>query len=51
MEKEIDAIEKEIEKIDQKDSDLKDNYKLITSIKGIGPVIARKSIFNKNTFL
>ena len=44
LENEIDAIEKEIQTIVQNDSDLNDNYKLITSIKGIGPVIANNLI-------
>ena len=50
LENEIDAIEKEIEKIVQSDSDLNDNYKLITSIKGIGPVIANNLIIKTENF-
>ncbi|RIV51577.1 IS110 family transposase [Flagellimonas taeanensis] len=50
LENEIDAIEKEIEKIVQNDSDLNDNYKLITSIKGIGPVIANNLIIKTENF-
>lgn len=50
LENEIDAIEKEIEKIVQSDSDLNDNYKLITSIKGIGPVIANNLIIKTESF-
>src|SRR5690606_7501300 len=50
LENEIDAIEKEIEKIVQSDSDLNDNYKLITSIKGIGPVIANNLIIKTKNF-
>lgn len=50
LELEIDAIEKEIEKIVHNDSDLKDNYKLITSIKGIGPVIANNLIIKTENF-
>jgi len=50
LENEIDAIKKEIEKIVQNDSDLNDNYKLITSIKGIGPVIANNLIIKTENF-
>ncbi len=50
VEIEIGSIEKEIEKIVQSDSDLKDNYKLITSIKGIGPVIANNLIIKTENF-
>ncbi|MFD2101443.1 IS110 family transposase [Flagellimonas iocasae] len=50
LENEIDAIEKEIEKIVQNDSDLNDNYKLITSIKGIGTVIANNLIIKTENF-
>lgn len=50
LEIEIDAIEKEIEKIVQNDSNLNDNYKLVTSIKGIGPVIANNLIIKTENF-
>ena len=50
LEKEIDLIEDEIKKIVQDNKDLKDNYKLITSIKGIGPVIANNLIIKTENF-
>lgn len=50
LEKEISSVEDEIEKVVQSDSELKDNYKLVTSIKGIGPVIANNLIIKTENF-
>tara|TARA_R110002124_G_scaffold154044_2_gene321062 strand:+ start:442 stop:1419 length:978 start_codon:yes stop_codon:yes gene_type:complete len=47
---EIRSIEDEIEKVVQTDSNLKDNYELITSIKGIGPVTANNLIIKTENF-
>lgn len=50
LENEISSVEEEIEKVVQSDSELKDNYKLVTSIKGIGPVIANNLIIKTENF-
>jgi len=44
LEEEIGTIEIEIEKVIQNNKELKDNYRLVTSITGIGPVIANNLI-------
>ncbi len=46
----IDAIEKEIKKIVLNDSNLKDSYELFTTIKGIGPVIAKNLVIKTENF-
>jgi transposase len=50
LEKEITSIEEEIQKIVQADNELKSNYQLITTIKGIGPVIASNLIIKTENF-
>jgi transposase len=50
MENEISSVEEEIENVVQSDSELKDNYELVTSIIGIGPVIAKNLIIKTENF-
>lgn len=50
LEAEINLIEAEIEKVIQADPELIDNYRLIVSIKGIGPVIANNLIIKTENF-
>ncbi len=50
LEEEIGTIEIEIEKVIQNNKELKDNYQLITSITGIGPVIANNLIIKTENF-
>lgn len=50
LEEEINTVEENIKKVVQTDSEIKDNYKLITSITGIGPVIANNLIIKTGNF-
>ncbi|WP_031428410.1 IS110 family transposase [Flavimarina sp. Hel_I_48] len=50
LEAEIGEVEEQIEKVVQNDAELKDNYDLITTIKGIGPVIANNLIIKTENF-
>lgn len=50
IEDEISEIEESIKRVVQNDQELKDNYKLVTSIKGIGPVIANNLIIKTENF-
>ncbi len=47
---EITAVEKEIGALITADQDLNENYKLVTSIKGIGPVIATDLLIKTGNF-
>ncbi len=50
LDAEINALEEEIKKVIQSQPELEENYKLITSIKGIGPVIANNLIIKTENF-
>jgi len=50
LEKEIDQIEKEIDKLINKDSNLKRLYKLATSVPGIGKITAYTLLYFTNEF-
>ena len=47
---EIAAVEEEIETLIEADKDLNENYKLVKSIKGIGPVIATDLLIKTGNF-
>lgn len=47
---EIEAVEKEIEVLIKVDQELNENYELVTSIKGIGPVIATDMLIKTGNF-
>lgn len=51
LDKEIAAVDTEIDKLIQADSGMRDNYQLVTSIKGIGPVIATDLLIKTGNFL
>ena len=50
LDAELNALEVEIKKVIQSQPELEENYKLITSIKGIGPVIANNLIIKSENF-
>ena len=50
LDTEIDAVEKEIEVLIRANQDLNENYELVTSIKGIGPVIATDLLIKTGNF-
>ncbi len=50
LDTEIKAVEKEIEDIIKSDQELKENYELCKSIKGVGPVIATDLIIKTGNF-
>lgn len=50
LDTEIKAVEKEIEKIIKSDQELKKNYELSKSIKGVGPVITTDLIIKTGNF-
>lgn len=50
LDREIKAVEKEIEEIIQADQKLRENYKLCKSIKGVGPVITTDLIIKTGNF-
>lgn len=50
IEKDIDRVDKQIKELIDNDKDLKNNYELITSISGIGPVTAVYVIAATNEF-
>jgi len=47
---EIEAVEEEIEEMIEANQDLNENYKLVLSIKGIGPVIATDLLIKTGNF-
>lgn len=50
LEEEINDIEENIKKVVQTNPEIKDNYDLVTSVKGIGPVIANNLIIKTENF-
>jgi transposase len=50
LDTEIAAVEEEIEALIKADQDLNENYELVTSIKGIGPVIATDLLIKTGNF-
>ncbi|GAB6010480.1 IS110 family RNA-guided transposase [Dysgonomonas reticulitermitis] len=50
LNKEISEVDAEIDKLIQADPCMRDNYQLITSIKGIGPVIATDLLIKTGNF-
>ena len=51
LDNEISEVEKEIESIIKTNAELNENYELVVSIKGIGPVIATDLIIKTGNFL
>lgn len=51
LNKEIEEVESEIEAIITANNELNDNYELVVSVKGIGPVIATDLIIKTGNFL
>ncbi|KKL51289.1 hypothetical protein LCGC14_2296970, partial [marine sediment metagenome] len=50
LDTEITTVEEEIEALIKADEDLNENYELVTSIKGIGPVIATDLLIKTGNF-
>lgn len=50
LDREISALDTEIDKLIQADDNMQDNYRLVTSIKGIGPVIATDLLIKTSNF-
>ena len=50
LDTEIEAVEKEIDVLIRANQDLNENYELVTSIKGIGPVIATDLLIKTGNF-
>ncbi len=50
LDAEIEAVEKEIEALIKANEDLNENYELVTSIKGVGPVIATDLLIKTGNF-